>query len=890
MQLTCSKCRHHWEETPESGSTVVQCPECFSIVPLSAAGAVGAGGVTRTSVPAQAPPAVADPTLHELPTMIETPGETVASPPPRRGAPDSEIPTAGARPGDDLPLFETSPADKFAPDQAPPKVRPGAITTEDGPRPAPSQQPGTKSFDMAAPKEIDLTGQTIAGYEVRRMLGAGGMGAVCLARQKSLDRDVALKILPGSLARNPEFLARFTREALSAAQLTHHNIVQVHDVGSDSDIHFISMEYVSGENLGTMIRRDGKLALDDALGFVLQAARGLKYAHDRGIIHRDIKPDNLMVNEHGIVKIADMGLAKMTGQTDIPSSETPDPGQRTHILKGASADITMKAVAMGTPAYMAPEQARDASSVDHHADQYSLGCTLYYLVAGKAPYSGSTAFEIISKHQTEPLPRLETFVRNVPAALTEIIGRMMAKNPADRYPGMQDVVRDLEAFLGVESEKGPYTPREIHMAVLEEQQKSYYAAASLKKRRASAMAFFGVTILLMVLSIVPFGNLKMAGGLLGLLVLTPLAAFIVDGASHGRYLFRRLRSVFFSMSLRGWGTAVGGALLLLAVLWALGLVGWWMGAAVLAIGLAVARQALVIRPLDRERAPALGRMQEMLKQLRLRGVGEEAIHDFVCRYGGDHWEEFFEELFGYEAMILMRGKWAAADRVKPRRKFATWRDPVARWLETVEEHRKAEREQRQLARVEANRLQAKGMDAGEAKAKAEEAATKILGQIKTQTQVFSKTKYADPLTGEKKKHRTGEATGFDRLFQVIRFAAGLAMMLPFAAHLLQNLNPQMKQLLATIQGLPLPGGALAALCTWWGLGVGAALAASAVSARRVGPSLVTAGAALILLPAVSGQLASLGGVGGITGPMVAAGFAAAGIAWSVIGKMATGRF
>ena len=156
------------------------------------------------------------------------------------------------------------------------------------------------------------------------------------------------------------FLARFTREALSAAQLTHHNIVQVYDVGNADHIHYISMEFVRGENLGTMVKDEGRLTLEDAAGYILQAARGLKYAHDRGIIHRDIKPDNLMVNEHGIVKIADMGLAKMGEEIQKTKVASAAMTSSAPTVGAASFDsnLTMHDVAMGTPAYMTPEQAR----------------------------------------------------------------------------------------------------------------------------------------------------------------------------------------------------------------------------------------------------------------------------------------------------------------------------------------------------------------------------------------------------------------------------------------------------------------------------------------------------------------------------------------------------
>ena len=147
-------------------------------------------------------------------------------------------------------------------------------------------------------------------YEVIKELGRGGMGAVYLARQVPLDRPVALKVMNAKWASDPIFLARFTREAYAAAQLVHHNVVQIYDIGEQAGVNFFSMEFVDGKSLGDILKRDGKVTPEAAAGFIVQAARGLKFAHDRGMIHRDVKPDNLMLNVHGIVKVADLGLVK----------------------------------------------------------------------------------------------------------------------------------------------------------------------------------------------------------------------------------------------------------------------------------------------------------------------------------------------------------------------------------------------------------------------------------------------------------------------------------------------------------------------------------------------------------------------------------------------------
>ena len=317
--------------------------------------------------------------------------------------------------------------------------------------------PASVGETQAIPDERPLAGR-LGGYDVLQKLGQGGMGAVYLARQISLDRHVALKVLTPSLASDPQFVARFTREAYAAAQLTHHNIVAIHDIGAERDVHYFSMEFVEGQNLGDAVREAGKLDPESSAGYVLQAAHGLKFAHDHGMIHRDIKPENLLLNDQGIVKVADLGLVKRSGT---------DETQITGVAHGSgSNDSTQMNMSMGTPAYMAPEQAVDAAHVDQRADIYSLGCTLYDLLTGRPPFMGRSAIEVITKHQREQITPPEMIVRNVPRTLSAILLKMVAKKPDERYQTMNDVIRAMEDFLGV-SATGPFTPKEEHVKVLE---------------------------------------------------------------------------------------------------------------------------------------------------------------------------------------------------------------------------------------------------------------------------------------------------------------------------------------------------------------------------------------------------------------------------------------
>ena len=276
-------------------------------------------------------------------------------------------------------------------------------------------RPPTKSAKAGGPKVVLAT---LGGYQMLKLLGRGGMGAVYLARQTSLDRLVAVKVMLPKAAANPAFVARFTREAYAAAQMVHHNIVQIYDIGSAKNTQYFSMEYVKGESPKGLVRREGKLDPEHAVGYVLQAARGLKYGHDLGMVHRDVKPDNLMLNDQGIVKVADMGLVKLSGE----ARPTTAPAGENDAALAAPAELTWAGVVMGTASYMSPEQTTDSSAVGTAADVYSLGCTLYVLLTGKPPFEGKTVMEVLTKHATAPVVRPEAVVKRVPKAAVRRAG------------------------------------------------------------------------------------------------------------------------------------------------------------------------------------------------------------------------------------------------------------------------------------------------------------------------------------------------------------------------------------------------------------------------------------------------------------------------------------
>jgi len=266
----------------------------------------------------------------------------------------------------------------------------------------------------------------LGNYVILDKLGQGGMGLVLKAEHRRMKRLVALKVLSPKVTKSPEALRRFQREVEAAARLTHPNIVIAHDADEAAGTHFLVMEYVDGADLSSLVKKRGPLPLDQALDCILQAARGLQYAHEQGVIHRDIKPANLLLDRQGTVNILDMGLARL----DSAGSQQDE--------------LTGTGQIMGTVDYMAPEQATSTKHADARADIYSLGVTLWYLLTGRPLFEGETTVEKLMAHQTKPIPSLCDACPAVTPPLDAIFHRMVAKTPQDRYQTMAEVIAELE--------------------------------------------------------------------------------------------------------------------------------------------------------------------------------------------------------------------------------------------------------------------------------------------------------------------------------------------------------------------------------------------------------------------------------------------------------------
>ncbi|HEX4124546.1 MAG TPA: protein kinase [Tepidisphaeraceae bacterium] len=576
--------------------------------------------------------------------------------------------------------------------------------------------PEPRPMPQAELLDVERAGK-LGGYEIIKRLGQGGMGAVYLARQVSLDRPVAVKVMDPRLARDPSFVARFTREAYAAAQLTHHNIVQIHDIGQENQLHYFSMEFVPGRTLGAEAKAHGRLDPEAAVGYVLQAARGLKYAHDQAMIHRDIKPENLLLNEQGLVKVADLGLVKRQGVSEIAASSA--------LGAASDASTTGAYLAMGTPAYMAPEQAANAATVDARADIYSLGCTLYDLLTGHPPFVGKTAAELITKHAREiPIPP-DALVKNVPHQLSAILIKMIAKRPTDRYRSMGEVIKDLEEYLGISTGAGPFTPTEAHAKTLERSVAEFNGAPIARLRRTIIPAYFGlcavVAILLLAAATRGSANagtfVQWAGGIIGLAALSFASYILLTGITQRTHLFRKLRQYALGARLGDWARALVAIAVLFALLVLFHLQWYWLGFLIAAVGISAAFYFSIDLILARQRKAPLAQTEEMLKTMRLRGLDEDALRQFACRYAGPKWEEFYEALFGYDAKLRARRLYMAGTRGQGRKKFAAWRDPVIAWIDSRMRHRQEERDRLYLTAVEERKLRAQGVEQPMAKAR-----------------------------------------------------------------------------------------------------------------------------------------------------------------------------
>ncbi|HEV7280773.1 MAG TPA: protein kinase [Pirellulaceae bacterium] len=369
--------------------------------------------------------------LHEVPERLRPAAlrELVAIEIERRGDQGERV--SGAEYRDRFPELTKFAAQPTAADQ---------VASAASMSPASAAEPQNKAFD-AEPQP----GDDVGDYRLLEKLGAGGMGTVYKAVHRHMGRVVAMKALQSRWLAQRDLAKRFEREVRAAARLHHPNVVVAFDAREENGRRWLVTEYLEGIDLSKLVRRDGPLPIDTALGCLLQAARGLEYAHARGLVHRDVKPGNLFLTIEGTVKVLDLGLSRFVALDDEDWVEP----------------LTSSGAFLGTASFVAPEQARNSRRADGRADIYSLGCTLHYLLTGKPPFRGETTIDVLIAHATEPPPTLPDFGLSPQLAdrLRSIFGRMTARRLDDRFATMSEVVAAVEDFLG--STAGSATPAAV---------------------------------------------------------------------------------------------------------------------------------------------------------------------------------------------------------------------------------------------------------------------------------------------------------------------------------------------------------------------------------------------------------------------------------------------
>jgi serine/threonine protein kinase len=333
-----------------------------------------------------------------------------------------------------------------------------------------------------------MAANQIPGFQVLGKLGQGAMAVVYKARQLSLDRIVAIKVLPSKFTENPEYVSRFYKEGKAAALLNHANIVQAIDVGESGGRHYFVMEYVEGKTIHDDLAAGKVFGENDAIDIILQVASALAHAHAKKLIHRDVKPKNIMITKAGIVKLADMGLARATTDVEAAQSEAGK--------------------AYGTPYYIAPEQIRGEVDIDARADIYALGATFYHMVTGRVPFEADSPSDVMRKHLKETLVPPDHINTSLSSGVSEVIEFMMAKRREQRYASIGEVIEDLEAVRRGEPpmiaeaklDLGALKGLEEGEALKVEKTKQEVTAASVAPYRIGLFALgFVVVVLLFVI-------------------------------------------------------------------------------------------------------------------------------------------------------------------------------------------------------------------------------------------------------------------------------------------------------------------------------------------------------------------------------------------------------
>jgi len=274
-------------------------------------------------------------------------------------------------------------------------------------------------------------------YTIVDRIGAGGMGLIYKAKHRITGDIVALKVVHPAAMQSEEILERFQREVQAIQGFDHPNLVRAVDAAARDGVWYLAMDYVEGRDFKSVVTEEGRLSIARACNYIVQAARGLHHVHCKGVVHRDVKPSNLMLDVNGIVRVLDLGLARL--HTDAQAS----------LYIGGQ--LTQQGQMLGTAAYVAPEQVRDPHAADHRSDVYSLGCTMHFLLTGQSPYESDNSLKVFMAHQTAPIPHIRDIRADIPTSLDAVFRKMLCKQPQERHPSMRELIHELEPFLPAEA-------------------------------------------------------------------------------------------------------------------------------------------------------------------------------------------------------------------------------------------------------------------------------------------------------------------------------------------------------------------------------------------------------------------------------------------------------
>nr|WP_303652503.1 serine/threonine-protein kinase [Paludisphaera mucosa] len=547
-----------------------------------------------------------------------------------------------------------------------------------------------------------------------KLLGHGPRGKSLLARPLSLAGRVVLKSVAADRGRDAIFVERFLREALATSQVASPHLIPIVDIDRDGTATFTAMEYVPGTSLAEELARRGKVDPGAAAGWILQAARGLAVAHAQGIWHRDVKPENLRLTRDGLVVVDDLGLettpslAAAESARDQGGSKGPRGKGRTAAEDVAAKAAIVQRAAVGTPIYMAPEQARDALVIDGRADVYALGCTFYQLVTGRPPYAKATAAELIASHQNEALIPPQEFAPGLPSSISDAIVTMTRKTPEERYPSMDIVIDVLENALGLRQGRTAADDAAYRAAVREGSAVMNDApAARLRSRILMAAGGVWLAFLLLLFVLGAYRPMFIVAGF-GMLSAAALALASKSLRPFG--LLDLLREVFLGDGIGSWiATGIGVVALLGLTIYGGYLCPMlFLAACVGALGGAF--HYYVERPYLAERDETVRRVKTPLRRLRQAGVDERGLRDALISAAGQGWESLFASIFGERALGAERLR-ALHDPSAPSGEARRWwSGRLERLLAAMIEMRRERRLRRLFQEVEEARFEAEGLN------------------------------------------------------------------------------------------------------------------------------------------------------------------------------------